>query len=86
MAKAPSPLQDRRSALLVRPCGLAGSEVEKAMASACAVALGAVLLVEIVTPNDVVASTAFLPLVAGMWTLSRRLAQVVALEAPLSSY
>jgi len=42
-----------------------------------------VLLVEIVTPNDVVASTAFLPLVAAMWTLSRRLAQVVALEAAL---
>jgi len=83
VAKAPSAVHDRRSALLVRPCGLAGSQVEMAMASACAGALGAVLLVEIVTPNDVVASTAFLPLVAAMWTLSRRLAQVVALEAAL---
>jgi len=83
VAKARSPVHARRSALLVRPCGLAGSEVEMAMASACAGALGAVLLVEIATPNDVVASTAFLPLVAAMWTLSRRLAQVVALEAAL---
>jgi DNA-binding CsgD family transcriptional regulator len=83
VAKAPSAVHDLRLALLVRPCGLAGSKVEMAMASACAGALGAVLLVEIVTPNDVVASTTFLPLVAAMWTLSRRLAQVVALEAAL---
>jgi len=64
VAKAPSAVHDQRLALLVRPCGLAGSKVEMAMASACAGALGAVLLVEIVTPNDVVASTTFLPLVA----------------------
>jgi DNA-binding CsgD family transcriptional regulator len=76
-------MHDSRSALRIKPCGLVGAEIEMAVAFASAGALGAVLLVEIVTPNDVVASTALLPLVAAMWTLSRRLAQMVALEAAL---
>jgi DNA-binding CsgD family transcriptional regulator len=65
--------------LLVRPCILAGTRWDAVAAWICCVAIGAVLVVEVVTPNDVVISLALLPLIAAMWALSTRLALRIAL-------
>ena len=81
MAKPPGRLTARYANLLVRPCGLAESWLDGAVAWCCCGSLGAILLLEIVTPNDVVASLALIPLVVAMWALSTRMAQRVALVA-----
>jgi len=71
------------SVLLVRPCGLAGSHWDPAMAWVYGAALLAVLSAELLTPNDVVTSVALLPLLAAMWTLSARPAAGTAVLAAL---
>ena len=53
------------------------------MATACCLALVAVLVFELLTPDDVVGSIGLLPLVAAMWALSSRLAATVAIAAVL---
>jgi DNA-binding CsgD family transcriptional regulator len=58
---------------------VAGTRWDAHVAWASCAALSAVLFIEFVTPNDVVASLALIPLVAGMWALSTRLAVRVAL-------
>ena len=81
MAKPPGRLTARYANLLVRPCGLAESRLDGAVAWSCCGILGVILLLEILTPNDVVASLALIPLVAAMWALSTRMALRVALVA-----
>ena len=71
----------RHTSLLIRPLGLAGTQWEAAAAAAFCAALIAVLVIEMLTPDDVVGSVGFLPLIAAMWTLSPRLAAAVALVA-----
>jgi DNA-binding CsgD family transcriptional regulator len=81
VARPPAQLTARYSNLLVRPCGLAQTRLDITVAWACCGALGAILLFEIVTPNDVVASLTLIPLVAAMWALSSRMALRVGLAA-----
>jgi len=81
VAKPPGRLTARYGNLLVRPCGLAESWLDGAAAWSCCGILGVILLLEILTPNDVVASLALIPLVAAMWALSTRMALRVALVA-----
>jgi DNA-binding CsgD family transcriptional regulator len=71
----------RKGSLLIRPLGLAATQWELGAAAAFCAALIAVLVIEMLTPNDVVGSVGFLPLIAAMWTLSPRVAGVVALVA-----
>jgi len=47
----------------------------------CCGILGFILLFELITPNDVVASLGLIPLVAAMWALSTRMALRVVLVA-----
>ena len=77
MAKA----RTQYAAWLVRPLGLAGSQRELGVAAACCLALALVLVIELLTPDDVVGSVAVLPVIAAMWTLSARLATIVGLVA-----
>ena len=69
------------AAWLIRPLGLAGSQREVGVAAACCLALALVLVIEVLTPDDVVGSVAVLPVIAAMWTLSSRPATVVGLVA-----
>ena len=71
----------RGSVPLIRPYGLAGTRWDAFIGWACCAALLAVLLLELVTPNDVMASLTLIPLVGGMWALSTRVAIRVALVA-----
>jgi DNA-binding CsgD family transcriptional regulator len=73
----------RHASLLIRPLGLAGTHWEGGAAAAFCAALIAVLVIEMLTPDDVVGSVGFLPLVVAMWTLSPRLAAAVALVGAL---
>ena len=66
---------------LIRPLGLAESQWAPAVAGLCGLALVTVAVLEIMTPNDVVASVGLLPLVAALWALSGRLAALVSLLA-----
>ena len=66
---------------LIRPLGLAESQSAPAVASLCGLALVTVAVLEIMTPNDVVASLGLLPLLVAIWTLSGRLAALVSLLA-----
>jgi DNA-binding CsgD family transcriptional regulator len=71
----------RKGSLLIRPLGLAATPWELGAAAAFCAALIAVLVIEILTPDDVVGSVGFLPLIAAMWTLSPRMAGAVGLVA-----
>jgi len=77
MAKA----RTQHAAWLIRPLGLAGSQRELGVAATCCLILAEVLVIEILTPNDVVGSVAVLPVIAAMWMLSPRLAGAVGLVA-----
>jgi DNA-binding CsgD family transcriptional regulator len=66
---------------LIRPLGLAESQWAPVVASLCGLALVTVAVLEIMTPNDVVASVGLLPLLVALWTLSGRLAALVSLLA-----
>ena len=81
MPKAHRNLGARSATLLIRPCALATGRWDVATASICGFALVVVLVIEMLTPNDVVASLALLPLIAAMWTLSTRMASAVSLTA-----
>jgi DNA-binding CsgD family transcriptional regulator len=65
----------------VRPYALAGNSLELPVAVVCIILLGAVLVAEILTPDTVVGALALLPLLAGLWVLSSRLAGLVAIVA-----
>lgn len=69
--------------VVVRPYALAGSKWEAPLAGLCALLLGTVFVLELLTPDAVVGAFALLPLLAAMWLLSSRLAAVVALVAVL---
>jgi DNA-binding CsgD family transcriptional regulator len=77
MAKA----RAQYGAWLIRPLGLAGSQHEFGVAVTCCLALALVLVIEVLTPDDVVGSVAVLPVTVAMWTLSRRPAAAVGLVA-----
>jgi DNA-binding CsgD family transcriptional regulator len=62
---------------LVRPCAMAGTRQDPIVALGCALMLAAIFFLEALTPNDVVGALALLPLVAGAWMLSNRMAGVV---------
>jgi DNA-binding CsgD family transcriptional regulator len=63
--------------LLANPCALGGAPTELLVGGLCALFLLAVFLVEVATPNAVVASFALVPLLAGAWVLSTRFAAVL---------
>jgi len=65
--------------LLAKPAGLAGSRWELPAATLCCTVLAAVFIAELLTPDDIVGALALLPLLAGLWLLSNRLAFAVAL-------
>ncbi len=68
---------------LLRPCSLARSPWEVRAAIVCCLALGSILILELQTPNDVVAALGLLPLLAAMWLLSARFAVIVATIAAI---
>jgi DNA-binding CsgD family transcriptional regulator len=65
----------------VRPYALVGKPRELHVAGLCILLLGAVLVAEVLTPDTVVSALALLPLLAGLWVLSARLAGLVAIVA-----
>jgi DNA-binding CsgD family transcriptional regulator len=62
---------------LARPCAMAGTRQDPTVALGCVVMLAAILVLEAMTPDYVVAALALMPLVAGAWMLSNRMAGVV---------
>jgi DNA-binding CsgD family transcriptional regulator len=60
-----------------RPCALAGASGERRLALGCALILGAIFVLEVATPNDVVGALALFPLTAGAWMLSDRMAALI---------
>ena len=62
---------------LVRPCAAVGTRHDPILAFGCVLILAAILTLEVITPNDVVGALALLPLAAGAWILSNRMAGVV---------
>ena len=64
----------RTHRLLVNPCALGGAPTEPLVGGFCTLLLLAVFAVEVATPSAVVASFALVPLLAGIWVLSRRFA------------
>jgi DNA-binding CsgD family transcriptional regulator len=62
---------------VIRPFALAGTPLDLVVAVSCVLLLTAILLAELLTPRAVVAAFALLPLAAGMWMLSGRLAALV---------
>jgi DNA-binding CsgD family transcriptional regulator len=62
---------------ILRPSATAGTRNEQMITLGCLLALIAIFSLELMTPNDVVGATALLPLGAGVWMLSNRMAAVV---------
>lgn len=62
---------------LVRPCAMAGTRHDQIVALGCVLMLTAIFIFEAMTPDDVVGALALLPLAAGAWILSNRMAGVV---------
>jgi DNA-binding CsgD family transcriptional regulator len=62
---------------LANPCAMAGTRLDPIVALGCVLILAAIFLLEAITPDDVVGALALLPLVAGAWMLSNRMAGVV---------
>lgn len=62
---------------LVRPCALAGTRQDQIVALGCVLVLAAIFFLEVMTPHVVVGALALLPLAAGAWILSNRMAGVV---------
>lgn len=60
------------SRFLISPSAAAGSRLEPVVAALCISVLGAVFLVELLTPDIVVGAAALLPLLAAVWLLSNR--------------
>src|SRR2546427_12110584 len=69
---------------LIRPLGLAESQWAPAVAGLFGLALVTGAVLEIMTPNDVVASLGLLPLLAGNWAGSGRVAGPVFFLAVVS--
>jgi len=61
---------------IVGPCAFAGKRPERPVALACILALGAIFILELMTPDDVVGALALLPLAAAMWMFSTPMAAV----------
>jgi DNA-binding CsgD family transcriptional regulator len=59
---------------LIRPRAVAGTRYDKIVALGCVLALVAIFFIEAMTPDDVVGALALLPLAAGAWLLSNRMA------------
>jgi DNA-binding CsgD family transcriptional regulator len=59
------------------PCGIGGTRTEQRVAIGCALTLGAIFVLEVGTPNDVVGALALLPLTAAAWMLSTRMAALI---------
>lgn len=68
---------------LVRPCAMAGTRYEQIVALGCVLTLAAIFILEVMTPNDVVGALSLLPLAAGAWMLSSRMAGVVMVAGVL---
>jgi DNA-binding CsgD family transcriptional regulator len=62
---------------LVRPCAVAGTRYDQIGGLGCVLMLTAIFIIEAMTPEDVVGALALLPLAAGAWILSNRMAGVV---------
>lgn len=66
---------------LIRPYGLAGTPWEWRFSVACLATLAAVFGLEIATPDAVVGTLGFLPVLAALWTVSNRCAWAVSIFA-----
>jgi DNA-binding CsgD family transcriptional regulator len=62
---------------VVQPFALAGTPLDLIAAASCVLLLSVIFVIEVLTPNVVVAAFAILPLAAGMWMLSGRFAALV---------
>jgi DNA-binding CsgD family transcriptional regulator len=62
---------------VVQPFALAGTPLDLIVAASCVLLLSVIFVIEVLTPNAVVAAFAILPVAAGMWTLSGRFAALV---------
>lgn len=62
---------------VIQPFALAGTPLDLVVAVSCVLLLSVIFVIEILTPNTVVAAFAILPLAAGMWMLSGRFAALV---------
>jgi DNA-binding CsgD family transcriptional regulator len=62
---------------VIQPFALAGTPLDLVVAVICVLLLCVIFVIEVLTPNDVVAAFAVLPLAAGMWTLSGRFAALI---------
>ena len=62
---------------VIQPFALAGAPLDMVVAVGCVLLLFVIFVIEVLTPNTVVAAFAILPLAAGMWTLSGRFAALV---------
>lgn len=65
----------------VRPCALAGTRYDHIAALGCVLLLSAIFVLEVMTPDEVVGALALLPVAAGGWVLSSRMASVVIAAA-----
>jgi DNA-binding CsgD family transcriptional regulator len=62
---------------VIQPFALAGTPLDMVVAVSCVLLLSVIFVIEVLTPNTVVAAFAILPLAAAMWTLSGRFAALV---------
>jgi DNA-binding CsgD family transcriptional regulator len=62
---------------VIQPFALAGTPLDLVVAVICVLLLCVIFVIEVLTPNDVVAAFAVLPLAAAMWTLSGRFAALI---------
>jgi DNA-binding CsgD family transcriptional regulator len=62
---------------VIQPFALAGTPLDMVVALSCVLLLSVIFVIEVLTPNTVVAAFAILPLAAGIWTLSGRFAALV---------
>jgi DNA-binding NarL/FixJ family response regulator len=67
-----------------KPCALAETRIEQRVALGCVLILGAIFVLEVATPSDVVGALALLPLTAGAWLLSDRMAALIIGAGALS--
>ena len=65
------------SRYVMRPSAVAGSRFDLFFTIGCLATLCGIFILEVVTPKDVVGALTLLPLAAGAWMLSNRMAGVV---------
>lgn len=83
-SKLPAQFHNGYRGYVRRPCAIAGTRTDQWAALGCALSLGAIVVLEMLTPNDVVGVLALLPLTAGAWLLSGQMAALIMGAGSLS--